>query len=246
MYPPFREQAKWPAAQGSARALRAFSLVEVITVSAVVMLLMTLAAPITSSLISSRSAASAARKLSMVLDGARQYAIAQNTYAWVVIRPYTSEQGLTCLDVAVLGTRDGTFTRDGQDRFTWSGENIKVEGKDSNLTQVGEVVTLENVTITEPGDLRSRVPESDGGNRALASQPHGTGPSFSLMGDTKVREFTRAIVFNPNGSARVNQSISGVIEIGVEAAPRRREDNAVAIHVSPLTGQVRMFTPRAL
>ncbi|NJM37982.1 MAG: prepilin-type N-terminal cleavage/methylation domain-containing protein [Akkermansiaceae bacterium] len=62
---------------------RAFTLIEMVVVIAVMVILLTLAGPIFSGLTNSYSPATVATAISGQLERARSHAVANNTYVWV-------------------------------------------------------------------------------------------------------------------------------------------------------------------
>src|SRR5438552_11168096 len=68
---------------GVAQQRRAFTLLEMLVVMGIIALLMVLVAPAFTSLKSAGDATSAAYTIKGVLDTARTYAMANNTYTWV-------------------------------------------------------------------------------------------------------------------------------------------------------------------
>src|SRR5271156_3169623 len=87
---------------------RAFSLVEMLVVITTVAILTVVAIPSLMGPTSSGRMNSNLLEISSLLERARQYAIAQNTYVWVVFQPATNSSGMKTLTVAIVASNDGT------------------------------------------------------------------------------------------------------------------------------------------
>src|SRR5437867_2515116 len=121
-----------------------FTLLELLIVVGVIAVLLVLMAPAFTTIKSGGDVTSAAYTIKGVLDTARTYAKANNTYTWVgfagSIGPNTNQDAITGqVELAIVASKDGTNL--------WSVNNWLPD----NLTQVGKMTTLNNIHIGDTG-----------------------------------------------------------------------------------------------
>jgi len=215
----FPRQASWRCCGGgclsrplSLNSVRAgFTLLELLIVIGIIALLLVLIAPAFTTIKSGGDVTSAAYTIKGVLDTARTYAKANNTYTWVgfagSIGPNTSPDLITGqVELAIVASKDGTNL--------WSANNSLPQDK---LTQIGKMITLNNIHIGDTG-----TPQNDGTefeSRENVDSFHriattDTTYTFTVQGTT----FNKWIQFSPRGEARVhggNYSIVKAAEVGV-------------------------------
>src|SRR5204863_9790752 len=106
---------------GVAQQRRAFTLLEMLVVMGIIAILMVLLAPAFTSIKSAGDVTGAAYTIKGVLDQARTYAMANNTYTWVgfyeedVSQPSTTPQataGTGRLVISIVASKDGTTVYD--------------------------------------------------------------------------------------------------------------------------------------
>jgi hypothetical protein len=174
--------------------------------------LLVLMAPAFTTIKSGGDLTSAAYTIKGALDTARTYAKANNTYTWVgfagSIGPNTVPDAITGqVEVAIVASKDGTNL--------WGANNSLPPDK---LTQVGKMITLNNIHIGDTG-----VPQNNGTefeSRATVDDDHRISTSantpypFTVQGTT----FNKWIQFSPRGEALVHGggfSIVKAAEVGV-------------------------------
>src|SRR5437764_3270533 len=123
----------------------AFTLLELLIVIGIIAVLLVLIAPAFTSLKSAGDVTSAAYTIKGVLDTARTYAKANNTYTWVgfagSVGPNTPPPPITGqVEVAIVASKDGTNL--------WS---ANVALPPASLIQVGKMITLNNIHIGDTG-----------------------------------------------------------------------------------------------
>src|SRR5437764_11904928 len=117
----------------------AFTLIELLVVMAIIAILLLLVAPAFTNIKGGRAVTSAAYTIKGVLDTARTYAKANNTYTWVgfyeedVSQPSTSPAtgGIGRLVMSISASKDGTKTYDPT--------NLGQQDLTSSLVQVGKL-----------------------------------------------------------------------------------------------------------
>jgi type II secretory pathway pseudopilin PulG len=219
----------------------AFTLLELLIVVGIIGLLMVLIAPAFTTIKGGNDVTSAAYTIKGVLDTARTYAKANNTYTWVcfyeenVSQPSTNPPtpGTGRLVMSIVASKDGS-----------NGSSAGCAGSPTvicpeNLLQVGKLIKIENVHLplfalgTGTGDTfdarPSPSPASDANNSRfgeLNAAPPNTAP---LTVPHKIHypvgnpappaqfTFTKLLQFSPRGESRVNgdSDIRRVVEIGL-------------------------------
>lgn len=186
-----------------------FTLIELLIVTGIIAMLMLLIAPAFTNIKSGTDVTSAAYTIKGVLDTARTYAKANNTYTWVgffeedVSSATPGTAGTGRLVMSIVASKDGTIPYD-----LSSPSQISA----TKLIQVGKLAKIDNVHLWTHTDT-----------------PSGTGSTFDTrpnvistycIGDTSPTSsttpfqypagnpytFTKAVQFSPRGEARINNS----------------------------------------
>jgi prepilin-type N-terminal cleavage/methylation domain-containing protein len=128
----------------------AFTLIELLIVMAIIGILLLLIAPAFTTIKGGTDVTSAAYMIKGVLDTARTYAMANNTYTWVgfagSVGPNTQQYITGQVEVAIVASKDGTNL--------WSANNSLPA---ASLAQVGKMMSLGNIHIGDTG-----VPQNNG------------------------------------------------------------------------------------
>ena len=183
--------------QRDPESLRGFTLIELLIVISIIAILMVLLAPAFTSLKSAGDVTSAAYTIKGVLDTARTYAKANNTYTWVGFAGLSGNQHTAERDRASRG-RNRRFQ--GRYQYLWSADNALPA---ASLIPVGKMETLNNIHIGDTGE-----PQNDGtefesrasvdSDRRLSSSSTTPYP-FTVQQTT----FNKWIQFSPRGEALV-------------------------------------------
>lgn len=221
----------------------AFSLIELLSVMAIASLLAAVVVPAMNGLKAGGGLTRAAADMSSVLEQARAYAMAHNTYVFVGLTEVDAsvpnggaqQAGTGRVVVAVAGSRDGTRTFDS-----------------TNLVALSKVRRFDNVHLADavPNEDRSARPavaaEYQLGNAAFC----GTDSlSWPFSGGVPATGFTRVIRFDPRGAVSTlpeSRSLPQWIEIGLVPARGNTVTvgaNYAALLVDGVTGSVRIFRP---
>jgi prepilin-type N-terminal cleavage/methylation domain-containing protein len=255
-----RERA---SARRPAVAVRAggFTLLELLIVIGIIAVLLVLLAPAFTSVKSGGDVTSAAYTIKGVLDTARTYAKANNTYTWVgfyeenVANPSSPNADTPAVGrviLSIVASKDGTTIYD---------PNNLVPIDTTKLIQVGKLTKIDNVHLATFAD-------GSGTNSTFDGRPAVTYPT-ARIGDTTPPDpsltpfqypvgnpapaaqytFVKAVQFSPRGEARINNTnytLKTVAEIGFEpthgaAAPATIPANVVAIQFTGIGGDVRIY-----
>lgn len=221
------------------RHLRAFSLVELLVVMVIMVILVTGATLSLRGTNSSGQFTKALGEISGLFEQARAYAVAQNTYVWVVLyQDAPASGGPLQVYAAAYASSDGT------DPFGWAGSVTIPPGTvgGTTLTQIVRVyryksLHLESTTLpsapTSP-QLPASVPafqitaQSDSGPVTLSS----TSSVYWL------------VQFTPTGAARVGTSPVDSVWLGLQPAKSQTTfdaNNVASLKINGLTGATTIY-----
>jgi prepilin-type N-terminal cleavage/methylation domain-containing protein len=237
-----------------------FTLIELMVVIAIIAILMALVVPAFTTMKSAGDVTSAAYTIKGVLDQARTYAMANNTYTWVgfyeeattaasptnATPPYS---GTGRLLLAMVASKDGTKIYDengdppGQlpnDRISQLGKLIKVEG--AHITDIG----APNGGSADTLAGRSNLPYTNNFYRVNSDSTDTV--KFWFLAQNYL--FYKAIRFSPSGEANLlyqssTYTLTPVGEIGMKPTHGDLVDtispNVVAIQFTGVSGNVKIY-----
>jgi prepilin-type N-terminal cleavage/methylation domain-containing protein len=240
------------------RSVSGFTLLELLVVMGIIALLMVLVVPAFTNIKSGTDVTSAAYTVKGVLDQARTYAMANNTYTWVGFFeedgsvPSPAPAGIGRVVMSVVASKDGTMIYD---------PSSPAKITTTQLIQVGKLTKIENAhlwthtdtPLTPTGstfDYRPNVTSTYCiGN---TSPPNSTTPFQYPVGNPEPAAqytFVKAVQFSSGGEARIDNnsySLQTAAEIGLEpthgaAAPASIPANVVAIQFTGLGGNVAVY-----
>jgi prepilin-type N-terminal cleavage/methylation domain-containing protein len=214
---------------------RGFSLVELLVVMAILVVMLALAGPAMNALKGANDVNQAAADLSGILEQARAYAMANNTFTYVGLHQVTGTD--SSVKFAVFASKDGTRTIA------------------NNLQQISRLKTIENAQLTEkiedyPNNKRPMASSGNTVENILTANSGITLPSTG-SGDSQVK-FDHAIRFGPSGLAQADDltptsadNPKGYYEFGLyqTRGSKPLTDNSAVVQVSGLTGSVQVYRP---
>jgi type II secretory pathway pseudopilin PulG len=187
-------------------------------------------------------------QLSGLLEQARQYAIAQNTYVWVAFAPGTDSTGLKTLSVALVVSNDGT---DPASPSSWAGYSYGT-APSPQFSLISKIVTLRQISLLNAGTFGTTVmpslpttpaPVTSTGNSVagMNSSGSGIGTYFNLQipGTATTQTFTEAVQFTPTGEVRNGSNPVDLVELDCQPEKGTSADtnNVAVIRVNGLTGE---------
>jgi prepilin-type N-terminal cleavage/methylation domain-containing protein len=223
----------------SAPSSRGFSLVELLVVMAILVVMLSLAGPAMNALKGANDVNQAAADLSGILEQARAYAMANNTFTYVGFYQDKSDGFKTKL--AVFASQDGT-------------RQLKKTDGTSNLQQVSRVKILENAKFAKldayPDDYENAKRPTDSAVVEKITDSN-KGITLSTTGSNSIN-FDYVLRFGPNGLAQADNlqpdqpdSPKGYYEIALKQTRGQTEmpNNSAVVQVSGLTGSVQVYRP---
>ena len=192
-----------------------------------------LGVPALSSMSQSSNVNSGISGMAGVLEQARQYAVAQNTYVWVAIHPQSNGESV---DVAVLASKNGT------DPSPWGSYG---DVPNATVDLIGKIQTLPMVKFAEAGTYTSvQIPSLPATSPQITTVDNS--PASTALFNLKLRgqsvEFDRAIQFLPSGEARNAATPVNIIEFSLQP-PHGTARNIAVIRVNGFTGNTMIYRP---
>jgi prepilin-type N-terminal cleavage/methylation domain-containing protein len=228
------------------RRVRAFTLVELLVVMAIMVILIAGATLSFQGVNSSGKFNKALNEISGILEQGRAYAVAQNTYVWVVLYENDPANGPKEVYVGSFASNDGT------DPFNWTSLSVTlpspgtVTGTTTTLTQIARTYHYQGLhlqTTTLPNAPSSpNLPATTGStvpNFQLTAQS-GSGP-VSLSNASAVYWL---IQFTPTGAARNSANPITSIWFGLQPSLSQTildTHNIASMEVNGMTGLTTVY-----
>ena len=246
---------------------RGFTLIELLVVMGIIAILMVLVAPAFTTIKSGTDATSAAYAIKGVLDTARTYAKANNTYAWVgfyeenVSNPSSPNSDTPKVGRVVMSI---VASKDGTEVYTSVGSPAAdMDAAGTRLLQVGKLTKLDNMHLrtfsngTGTGGTFPTRPAVPGGSPDNAKIGDTSPPDslryfhYPATGTEAAAQYTfkKMIQFSPRGECRPqndNYEMRAIMEVGFQpvrgTAVASVDDNKdCAVQLTGFGGNVEIY-----
>lgn len=172
---------------------RAFSLVELLTVVALIGILATATIPAIGNMAAASRRTKSLSDISTLFEGARQYAVAKNTYVWVAFTDTASGQPLYA---TVIASRTGLAQGYGPDD-NWTPQTIDLSSNDK-FSPVSRVTNIGDFKLTSDESFASTA-------------------GFRVRAGSQTYDLTRSVQFSPSGEAKIDEGVKGNIAFQISA-----------------------------
>lgn len=197
-----------------------FSLVELLVVISIISVLAALTAPAIAALNRSGSLNRTLTAISLSFEQARAYAMANNTYVWVGLKPETASNRVLSATVASLNSVSSDLTNA------------------ANLRAISRVQAFDNVQLSDAAQSLQGMSTD-----AVRVQQSTLGSFKTGQGANGAVEFPYVVQFSPSGEVQISTNSMGRwVQVGLLGTPVATANYAV-IQLSSLTGGVRIFRP---
>lgn len=248
----FANHVRAPLAHASHANVRGFTLIELLIVVGIIGLLLVLIAPAFTTIKSGADVTSAAYTIKGVLETARTYAQANNTYTWVGFAGSIGETVTGNVALVAVTSKDGT---DLGTSINQVGNRVDIT---TGLRPIGKVMRLDNAHIGDTGMPQpSPSPAPEFETRASVNVNYRLGASGSQYNSDyyfveQGTQFDRWIRFSPRGEAVVKgggTQITQYAEVGLlpshgttlAATTNPATGNLLAVQISGFGGNVRIY-----
>ena len=243
-----------------------FTLIELLIVVCIIAVLLVLIAPAFTTIKGGTDITSAAYTIKGVLDTARTYAKANNTYTWVGFyeentenpaSPNSDTPAVGRIIMSIVASKDGTMLYTGN-----LGTSVTLDPANSGtLVQVGKLTKIDNVhlktfsapTATPPPDTFDTRPVVTSTAAQIGDNNFPPNPSLTFhypIGSSSPQyTFVKAVQFSPRGECIItnsNYTPARIAEVGVvpthgATAPTSTPPNVAAVQVNGFAGDVKIY-----
>lgn len=172
---------------------RAFSLVELLSVVALISILATATIPAVGNMAAASRRTKSLTDISTLFEGARQYAVAKNTYVWVAFSDTSSGKPLYA---SVIASRNGLAQGYGPDD-SWVPQTIDVSNSDKFIP-VSRMMTVGDFKLTSAANF-------------------GSTAGFKVRSASQTYDLSRSVQFSPSGEAKIDEGVKGNIAFQISA-----------------------------
>lgn len=233
------------------KANKGFSLIEILVVLGLIALLAGLSLPALTGLSGSGKFNSAVFSISNLLDQARQYAVANNTYVWVA---FYQEPGTNDLYAALIASKTGVDASGGAGTVDLTNSTNAIANTYSLLNKIEVFQRVALISgVTGSGFTSSSSPFSATTLPAINPAAKGLGISSSDMTQFRIKRpgtstavtFDKIIRYSPAGEAQASDAFVSTIEFAMQPKKGTVLDtkNVAVLRISGLVGNARIYRP---
>lgn len=216
------------------KSARGFSLVESLLVVAISSALITIGALATVGLLRSGRVNTEITQVMGMMERARLYAVANNTYTWVIFsRNSNAPEGAPKIYMTIVASKDGTDPTSG---FV-SGGTVAAD----KYQLLERIVPLSQLNLESAGANRwAGLPEAT----AAVDLADNAVTFVTTSPVTGTITFNKVVQFNPAGEARVSPALTSLIEIGLSPVKSTgAAQNMAVVRIAGMTGATRLYRP---
>ena len=252
-------------ASPDAHAPRAFTLVELLVVMAIIVVMLGLIGPVVNGLRGARDITEASYEIMGTLEQARTYAIATNTYVFVgffeesiASATFPRVAGVGRVVVCVVASRDGSRVYS-----TATSNPTRLDVVPATLTPLTKLLKFDNLhlerlpdsALTRPAPILDQyhVGHADFASRPLVEgstslQPNAATFNYPPGTSTASAQYTfqKIIQFSPQGDAtKIADVPTRLMEIGLRAThgatPDMASPNVIALQIAGIASEVKIY-----
>jgi prepilin-type N-terminal cleavage/methylation domain-containing protein len=209
-----------------------FSLVEMLTVMALVAILSTAAVTSLTGMGSASRLGAAATSVASFLEQARTYAVTQNTYVYVgfLLPASGTPSGEIEMKLLAAASRDGSSVLP-------AGGTLDLQSANSPAIVIGKPLLIGKISMDTNGTYDPPIPRPAATSLGSADRPSADGTLKS-----GAQTFGNVLAFTPGGEVILsNGTLSQRYEIGLEYAGK--DSRAAVVQIAGLSGQTRVYQP---
>ena len=243
----------------------AFTLIELVVVIGIIVVLTVLVAPAFTNIKRATDITSAAYTIKGVLEQARNYALTNNTYAWVgffeedgsIASNSPATAGMGRVVISAVASKDGTIA------YKQPVVSPVTPMDSARLVRVTKLLRLDNVHLrtfpngsgsgSDTFPTRPPIPGNLADNAKIGdtSPPDSLRPfQYPIEGSSTPAQYTfsKVIEFSPRGECRVNNNnytVRPVIEVGFQPVRGAVLDNSknCAVQLTGFGGNIKIYQP---
>lgn len=219
---------------------------ELLVVITIIAILTAAGGPALSALTASGGANQNISQLSGILEQAREYAVAQNTYVWVAFNTSVASNGTKQVSVAVVASTDGTDPATTSGQPSWQTNNYgTIPG--TGLALLNKVMTLKQLSFPTAANVANppALPSISGSPGSIndSTTNGGTGYFSIQVPSGAVQNFIPGIEFIPSGQVRNSSIPVTVIDLYLEPQKGTADDtkNVAVLRMNGLTGETVVY-----
>jgi prepilin-type N-terminal cleavage/methylation domain-containing protein len=217
---------------------KGFSLLELLTVIAVISILMATSTSFIPSLLKSNQVDANVSTLSGIFEQAREAAISGNTYVYVVFTGPLTTTPAGGLAVAVIESQDGT---DALNNFAYSGP-INAANDLMLLHKVQGLSAIKLLTQSQTEALVSSLSISSVPSISPAGATMPSTLNLTLAAGGSSYTFTQGVMFKPDGEALVSTTTwNDLVEFGLQPLQSATASNVAVMRLTRLTGRLTVY-----